>query len=185
MGDSQAVQALVVVDLQSAFVGGPGAVPDAPTLVATVDGLVRSARERAALVVHLQNDGPPGAVDEPGTPGWELSRPVGEHEVVVRKSTDDGFHDTELASLLTGGGVQRIAVCGVLSEMCVSATARTALALGYGVVLPHDAHATYDIPAVDGLADLVPHTMVSRVAEWALGDAVEIVARAADVHFAA
>jgi hypothetical protein len=31
--------------------------------------------------------------------------------------------------------------------MCVAATARTALARGFRVVLPHDGHATYDIPA--------------------------------------
>lgn len=76
-------------------------------------------------------------------------------------------------------------VCGVMSEMCVSATARTALRLGFGVVLPHDAHATYDIPAVDGIGDAVPAAHVSRVAEWALGDQVEVVPRAAAVTFRA
>jgi streptothricin hydrolase len=70
-----------------------------------------------------------------------------------------------------------------MSEMCVSATARSALNLGYHVVLPHDGHATYDIPAVEGLADTVPHAMASRVAEWALGDQIDIIAHAADVRF--
>jgi nicotinamidase-related amidase len=70
-----------------------------------------------------------------------------------------------------------------MSEMCVSATARSALDLGYHVVLPHDGHATYDIPAVEGLAEAVPHAMASRVAEWALGDQIDIIAHAADVHF--
>jgi len=68
--------------------------------------------------------------------------------------------------------------------MCVSATARSALARGYHVVLPHDAHATYDIPAAEGIAELVPHAMVSRVAEWALGDEIDVIAHAADVLFA-
>jgi streptothricin hydrolase len=53
--------------------------------------------------------------------------------------------------------------------MCVSATARTALALGLEIALPHDAHATYDIPAAPGISAMVPAGMVSRVAEWALG----------------
>ena len=51
------------------------------------------------------------------------------------------------------------------------------------IVLPHDGHATYDIPAVEGLADAVPHTMASRVAQWALGDQIDIIAHAADVQF--
>ncbi|MFC0432647.1 isochorismatase family protein [Kutzneria buriramensis] len=185
MSEYRGVQALILVDMQSAFVSGPGAVPAAGELVVTVDGLVRIARECDALVVHVQNDGPAGAVDEPGSPGWELSLPVKhrDNEVVVRKNTDDGFHKTELAGLLAGRGVRRLAICGVMSEMCVSATARSALALGYHVVLPHDAHATHDIPAVEGLADQVPHAMVSRVAEWALGDEIDVVAHAADIRF--
>ena len=41
-----------------------------------------------------------------------------------------------------------------------------------------------DIPAVKGLAERVPHAMVSRVAEWALGDEIEVVSHAADIRFA-
>jgi streptothricin hydrolase len=41
-----------------------------------------------------------------------------------------------------------------MSEMCVSATARSALQRGIAVVLAHDAHATYDIPAMPGIAPL-------------------------------
>lgn len=70
-----------------------------------------------------------------------------------------------------------------MSEMCVSATARSALARGYRVVLPHDGHATYDIPAAEGIAGPVPHAMVSRVAEWALGDGIDVIAHAADIGF--
>lgn len=69
--------------------------------------------------------------------------------------------------------------------MCILATARTALDRGYRVVLPHDAHSTYDIPAMPEIGDVVPAAAVSRVAEWALGDEIEIVARAADVRFTA
>jgi len=105
-------------------------------------------------------------------------------EVVIRKTTDDGFHQTGLGELLVARGVRRVAICGVTSEMCVSATARTALTRGLEVVLPHDAHATYDILAAPGISAMVPAAMVSRVAEWALGDEVEVVARAAGVDFA-
>lgn len=184
VSEHRSVQALIVVDMQSAFVSGPDAVPAAEDLLAAVNGVLGLAREGDALVVHLQNDGPVGAVDEPGSPGWELFLPAEQREVVIRKNTDDGFHDTTLATVLAERGVQRLAVCGVLSEMCVGATARAALARGYEVVLPHDAHATYDVPAVEGLAERVPHAMVSRVAEWALGDEIEVVAHAADLRFA-
>ncbi|MFF8652760.1 cysteine hydrolase family protein [Streptomyces huasconensis] len=179
------VQALILVDMQSAFVTGDAAVPDARRLLDRVRDLLARARESGALVVQLQNDGEPGAPDEPGTPGWRLHLPVEAErgETVVRKTVDDGFEETGLEELLREAGVADLAVCGVMSEMCVSATARTALELGFRVVLPHDAHATYDIPAAEGISDLVPAAVASRVAEWALGDEVEIVARARDVGF--
>lgn len=179
------VQALILVDMQSAFVTGDGAVPDARRLLDRVRDLLARARGSGALVVQLQNDGEPGAPDEPGTPGWRLHLPVEAErgETVVRKTVDDGFEETGLEELLREAGATDLAICGVMSEMCVSATARTALELGFRVVLPHDAHATYDIPAAEGISDLVPAAVASRVAEWALGDEVEIVARARDVRF--
>jgi nicotinamidase-related amidase len=186
VGDSQrSVQALIIVDMQTAFLSGDEAVPAAAGLLVTVSGLLQRAREAGALIVQLQNDGLPGTADEPQTPGWELFLPAieGEREHVIRKEADDGFHRTRLGGLLTEHGIRHLAVCGVMSEMCVSATARAALNRGYHVVLPHDGHATYDIPAVAGLADMVPHTMASRVAEWALGDEIDIIARSADVRF--
>jgi nicotinamidase-related amidase len=180
-------EALVVVDVQVAFVSGAGAVPAAEPLAEAIVGLVTRARAVGAVVIHLQNDGPAGAVDEPGTPGWELYLPVheGADEVVIRKTGDDGFDGTDLGGLLHRRGVRRLAICGVMSEMCVSATARAALQLGFGVVLPHDAHATYDIPAAPDISDVVPAAVASRVAEWALGDGIDIVARAAAVDFVA
>ncbi len=181
------VHALLVVDMQTAFVSGPGAVPDAAGLLERVSDLLDRARAAGALVVHLQNDGPRGEPDEPGTPGWELFLPAveGPREVVVRKAEDDGFHGTPLAELLTGAGVRELAVCGVMSEMCVSATARTALERDHRVVLPHDAHATYDVPGVAGVSAAVPAALASRAAEWALGDEIELVPRAAEVTFGA
>lgn len=173
-------QALLLVDLQRGVLDGAEAVPGAGALVERVSGLLDRAREAGALVIHLQNDGPPGTVDEPGRPGWALHLPLGPEpgEVVLRKSTDDGFAGTPLADLLADRGVRRVVICGLLSEMCVSATARGALARGLEVVLPHDGHGTYD------LGD-IPAAVVARVAEHALGDEPEVLSRSTEVTFAA
>ncbi|TDC75819.1 isochorismatase family protein [Streptomyces hainanensis] len=171
------VDAVIVVDMQQGVLaGGAEPVAAAATLTDRVVALLGRARLAGAPVIHLQNDGAPGATDEPFTPGWELvlNEPA---EPVVRKTEDDGFAGTPLGALLDGHGVRRVAVCGVLSEMCVSATARTALARGLGVVLPHDTHGTYPL-------DEIPADVVARVAEHALGDEVELVAEAAAVTFA-
>ena len=167
------VQALVVVDMQRGLLAGPRAVVGAPALAERVGQMIGRASAAGALVVQLRNDGAPGEVDEPGQPGWELALTGG---TVVGKSTDDGFAGTPLGELLTQRRVTRVAVCGVLSEMCVSATARRALARGLGVVIPHDGHGTYDL-------EEIPAAVVARVAEHALGDQPELVASTTDVIF--
>ncbi|MDT9686826.1 cysteine hydrolase family protein [Streptomyces sp. P9(2023)] len=178
-------EALLVVDVQSAFVTGPGAVPEADSLLDRTGELIARARAAGALVVHVQNDGPPAADCEPNTPGWELHHRVepGPAELVIRKVRDDSFEGTSLGALLTDAGVRSLVVCGMMSEMYVQATARTALARGYRVVVPYDAHATHDIPAAPGIADAVPAATVSRVAAWALSRDADVTTPTASVTF--
>ncbi|MGW8883979.1 isochorismatase family protein [Streptomyces sp. NPDC055749] len=181
------IDALIVVDVQSASVSGDGAVPGAARLLDRTTDLIARAREAGSLVVHIQNDGQPGADDEPHTPGWELHLPVetGPTEFVIRKPRDDGFEGTPLGSLLTDSGVRGLVICGLMSEMCVQATARGALERGYRVVLPHDAHATHNIPAVPGISEEIPAATASRVAAWAISNEAEVTTPASDVRFAA
>ncbi|WP_432285373.1 isochorismatase family protein [Aminobacter sp. BA135] len=180
---ARSAEALIIVDVQSAFVSGAEAVPGHVRLLAAVTTLLERARASDVPVIFIQNDGPTGAVDEPHTPGWQLHfMPLsGEH--VVRKQVDDGFDGTGLNDLLAAAGVETIAFCGMLSEMCLAATARTAMSIGYGVILPHDGHATYDVPPGPGGSEGVPAQLAARAAEWSLGDEIVIVPSAADVGF--
>jgi len=180
-----AVDCLILVDLQAAFLTGPDAVPDAAVLLAAAADLLDRARQARSLVIHLQNDGAPGTEDEPGTAGWALYVEPGPGETLIRKATDDGFEGTDLGNILAASRIRRLAITGLLSEMCVSATARSALHRGLAVVLAHDAHATYDIPALPGIAPAVPAATVARVAEWALGDRLELPATGQGVLFTA
>ncbi len=163
------VPALLIVDAQQGLLESGQAVPDSAMIVDRLGTLVDSARAAGALVIYLQNDGGPGTIDEPDTPGWaihpRLSPAVG--ELVLRKTGDDGFGNPDLMGALKRHGINRLAVAGLLSEMCVSATIRGALARGLQVVLIRGAHATYDV-------DDIPARIVSRVAEHALGDEVEL-----------
>lgn len=178
-----AAEALIVVDVQHAFVTGADAVPGHRLLLRAVQTLIARARAAGVPIVFLQNDGPAGAVDEPDQPGWALFFEPAEGDVVLRKSNDDGFDGTRLHKRLQQAPAHTLAVCGLLSEMCVAATVRTALAYGYGVVLPHDGHATYDVPSGPGGSPRVPANFAARAAEWSLGDEVEIVPSVADVRF--
>jgi len=162
--------ALMVIDAQQGLLDGETAISDAAGVISRLVKVLAAARFAGSLIVHLQNDGAPGTLDEPGTPGWVIHPKVAPEpgEFVLRKTRDDGFDGTELEGVLARKRVTRIAVAGLLSEMCVSATVRGALARGLQVVLIHDAHATYNL-------DDIPSSVVARVAEHALGDEIELV----------
>lgn len=176
-------QALVVVDMQCAFVVGDHAVPDAAPLRTAVSRQLENARAAGCLVVHLHNDGPPDAPDAPGTDGWHLVSDVACGERIVSKTQDDGFAGTDLEAILRSAGASSVSICGVMSEMCVAATARGALQRGFAVVMARDAHATYSVPEQGPLAPGVPARLVSRVAEWSLGDEPVFVDRSSEVQF--
>ncbi|WP_115088841.1 isochorismatase family protein [Pandoraea pulmonicola] len=178
------VDALLVVDMQVGFVSGADAVPGHVSLLAAITTLLDKARAARVPVIFLQNDGEPGTVDHPSQPGWTLYFTARAEDHIVRKAQDNGFDGTSLDPVLKTHGVRSLAICGVLSEMCVAATARAALEHGYDVVIPHDAHATYDVPAGPG-SEPVPAAMAARAAEWSLGDEIRICASASDVQFIA
>lgn len=181
--DPAIAQAVVVIDMQRAFVEGAGAIPRIATVLPAVQRQVEAARAAGTLVVFLQNDGAAGQVDQPGTSGWELAIERVHGDAVLRKEHDDGFVGTDLDSLLRDYRVKSISICGVMSEMCVAATARSSIERGYGVVLAHDAHGTYDVPPLASGEPEVPAELAARAAEWSLGDEVFIPLTSESVSF--
>lgn len=173
--------AVLVVDVQRALVEGEHAVADAAGLLRRIEALLDRARVDGIPVLHLQDNGLADRLITRGAPGWELAVAVADDEPVVAKDRDDGFDGTGLAGLLEDREVTRLVVVGIQSEMCVAATARGALAHGLQVVLPRDGHTTYDVPADGAGGVAVPAAQVSRVAEWSLGDSIEVPASVADV----
>jgi streptothricin hydrolase len=162
--------ALLLIDAQRNMLEGPDAIPSAPSVRPVLEQLLDDARHSRAVVVHVQNDGNSGDPDEPMTFGWELVFPPAEGESVVRKETCDVFEsDRELASRLRSSGVDRVVVAGMQSEFCVEESSLGALREGFGVVLPHDAHGTYDSGAESASA------VSSAVEQKLAGAGVDVV----------
>ncbi|MFJ4391394.1 isochorismatase family protein [Pseudomonas soli] len=176
--------ALLLVDVQCAFMEGADAVPGHLALQQSIARLLGRARQAGVAVIFLQNDGAPGSPDAPHSAGWQLYFPPAPGEHVLFKTEDDGFLETGLHTLLDELGVRHLALGGLLSEMCLAATARAALRRGFEVLLPHDAHATYDVPPGPGGSPGVPAALAARAAEWSLGDEVVILADTEAVEFA-
>jgi nicotinamidase-related amidase len=138
-------RALMLIDVQRNMLEPPTPVPAAASIREALQDLLLRARGAGALVIHVQNDGPPGEPDEPGTDGWQLVFPADAGELVVRKDQPDTFAaNPALAKDLAAKEITEVVVAGMQSNYCVAESSRGALKHGLQAILASGAHATYD-----------------------------------------
>jgi nicotinamidase-related amidase len=127
-------------------------------------------RKNSLPVVHIQHiTTRPGATffipDTDGIPIHPSVAPLPGEQVIV-KHFPNSFRETPLLEHLRGLGIERLVLAGMMTSMCVDATARAAFDLGFQNVLLHDAMATRDL-AFNGLT--VPAAQVHGAFLAAMG----------------
>ena len=68
-----------------------------------------------------------------------------EGEPILYKHEPNSFLNTELLELLKSWEIERVVICGMMTHMCVDATARAASDFGFQVIIAEDACATRDL----------------------------------------
>jgi nicotinamidase-related amidase len=135
-----------------------------PALEANGRRLLAAWRDAGLPLIHVRHDSvTPGSVFAPGQPGNALRpgfEPQGE-EPLVTKSVNAAFIGTDLDLRLRRLGVEQVVLFGLVTDMCVSTTARVAANLGYRVVVVGDACASFALPDADGR--LIPAAEIHRV----------------------
>ena len=83
----------------------------------------------------------------PDTTGAEIHETVLplETETVIIKNFPNSFLETGLESKLRENGVTKVVIIGMMTHMCIDATVRAAVDLGFEAVLIEDACATRDL----------------------------------------
>jgi nicotinamidase-related amidase len=158
-------RALLVVDMQNGFCHPDGSMPrigtglegaqEAVGNAATAVGQARGARIPVIFTRHLYR---PGRADEgrslvatsPALAGidglaagtWDAEVVAelgcGPGDLLVDKVRFDAFQWTSLEPLLRGLGVDDLVVCGVVTNLCVETTVRSAFMRDYSVTLLAD-----------------------------------------------
>lgn len=87
----------------------------------------------------------------PDTEGAEIHETVQplEHESIIIKQFPNSFLKTELENKLKANGVTKVVVVGMMTHMCIDATVRAAVDLGYETTLIEDACATKELSYQD------------------------------------
>lgn len=135
--------ALLVIDVQQGLCSGENGAYASQKVIACINVVTEKARAAEALVIFIQHESDSGHL-EFGTDGWQLAHGlhVDPADLMLRKTTPDSFHHTELEEILKRCAITDLVICGMHTEFCVDTTTRRALALGYPVVLVADAHTT-------------------------------------------
>lgn len=134
-------RAILVIDVQQGLCEGDGAAFDCTGTIARINQVTARARAAGVPVVFIQHESRIGYLEH-GTRDWRLADGlvVGDGDLRLRKTTPDAFLRTELGSLLARLGVTELVICGMHTEFCIDTTTRSALALGYPVILVADGH---------------------------------------------
>jgi nicotinamidase-related amidase len=143
-------RALVIVDIQKDYFPGGAHPLESPEAAAEAARRVLDAfRSAGDPVVHVRHvwDEEEATFMRPETEGVEIHPEVApaDGEFVITKEFPNSFRETTLEDDLRARGVDALVVCGMMTSMCVDATVRAAVDLGFDTTVVHDACATCDL----------------------------------------
>ncbi|GIP55842.1 cysteine hydrolase family protein [Paenibacillus vini] len=163
--------ALIIVDIQNDyFPDGKMELsnPDraAANAAKVLDWFRQNNKDQIFHVQHIASS-PELGFFLPNTEGAELHKTVLplEHESIIVKNFPNSFLKTDLESKLKEKGITKVVVVGMMTHMCIDATVRAAVDLGFETTLIEDACATRDLSYQDRIipAEQVHYAFVSAL----------------------
>jgi len=142
--------AILVIDIQKDYFPG-GKYPLVEPLAAAKKAymLLQCFREHGGHHIHIQHISlkPDAPFFVKGTTGSDIHDSAAhfEGEPIVYKHYPNSFRETNLLEMLKEWGIERVVITGMMTHMCVDATARAAADLGFQLIVAEDACATRDL----------------------------------------
>jgi nicotinamidase-related amidase len=139
--------ALILIDIQNDYFPGGKMELEGPLQAAKqANELLQCFRDHSLPTVHIQHVSlkPDATFFLPGERGTDIHDITAhyEGEPLVQKHYPNAFRETNLEELLREWGIERVIVTGMMTHMCVDATARAAADLGFQLIVAEDACAT-------------------------------------------
>lgn len=156
--------ALGIIDIQNDyFSGGTMELARADIAAAKAKKVLAHFRENNMPVIHIKHI----ALQEgatfflPDTKGAEIHENVSplETEKVIVKNYPNSFRDTEFLTYLQENNIANLVICGMMTDVCLDATTRAAMDLGFNNLIIGDAVTTRD-RKLNG--ELIPAEQVTK-----------------------
>lgn len=165
--------AVILIDFQKDYFPG-GKYPLVNSLEAAKKAymILQCFREHKGHHVHIQHISrkPDAAYFISGERGTDIHDSVAhfEGEPIVYKHDKNAFLNTELLELLKSWEIERVIIIGMMTHLCVDATARAAYDLGFQVIVAEDACATRDLSFGDTVipAELVHKSFLAALKSY-------------------
>lgn len=145
--------ALIIVDAQREYLDGSLPLSGIDDALVEIKKILSRARAAGVPIFHVVHHTVPGApIFNPDGPMSEIIDAVKptENERVVKKNLPSAFVNTELNDYLKATGKNDLVITGFMTHMCVNATTRSAVDLGYSPTIVASACATRDLPSPTG-----------------------------------
>lgn len=145
--------ALIIIDVQKGFDDPSWGRRNNPQAESNIARLLETWRKTGRPLFHIQHRSRmPGSVLGPGSPGFEFKDAAKPHsgEPVIQKNVNSAFIGTDLEARLRQNGLKTLVIAGLVTDHCVSTTARMAGNLGFDAYVVSDATATFDRVGPDG-----------------------------------
>ena len=139
--------ALLLIDIQNDyFPGGKMELEGSLEAAKKANELLQCFRDHGMPTVHVQHISrePDAAFFISGDRGTDINDITAhyEGEPLVQKHYPNSFRETNLLDLLKEWRIERVIITGMMTHMCVDATARAAADLGFKLMVAEDAGAT-------------------------------------------
>ena len=145
--------ALLVIDVQQGLDHPRHGARNNPEAEKRIADLLSAWRANGRPVAHVQHlslePDSPLREDRPGHAIKVEALPKG-GEPVFQKHASSAFIGTDLEAHLRAGGIESLVLVGMMTDHCVSSTARMAANLGFKVTVVEDATATFERRGPDG-----------------------------------
>lgn len=141
--------ALIVIDIQNDYFDkGTMTLVGSDKASENARLLLDRFRADSLTIIHIQHIAtrPSATFFLPNTKGADIHdnvKPLGQEKIIV-KHYPNSFRETKLLDYLKSKNITDIVICGMMTHMCVDATARAAKDFGFNIVLIGDACATKD-----------------------------------------
>lgn len=175
--------AVLVIDAQREYLDGSVRLSGIEDALLEIKKLLVRARESSLPVFHVVHHAAPGApIFDPESPMSEIIDVVSPlpGEQIIRKNLPSAFVNTELDAMLKATGKTELVVVGFMTHMCINASVRSAVDLGYSPIVVSSACATRDLPLPGG--GVIAAELVHKSNLASLADLLACVCKSTDDH---